>query len=447
MCSADEAVMRGFLHLLETECDGYCILSGYDTFPTHVTSDIDFMVNETDFKRLPSLLSSFAGRFGFRLIQAFDHEVSARCYVLAKCEEKDCAYLNLDAASDYRRSGRKWLKAKDVLSRRRLHPRGFWIPSPADVFIYCLVKRIERCDLREKHCLFLSMTYAEDPQACGEAVRKYWSAESTERICDAARFNDWSGVSSSIVAFSKELLTLARKNNLGTRLLEFSRKCRRLIFPTGCWIAVAGPAGSGKSSLIAALANQCSLAFNYVEYYSLRPKLLVAGKPNRDAITDLHVQTVRSFTASFSRNVLVLVDYIVGYWLVVRPQMVRSTLVTFDQYYRDSRTDPRQAQSYILRWTTSLQERLIPLPDLILVLNAPRETLQARLRGVSLEDCTRQRAAYKELALALQKRTRIASIDTSQPFDECVHDAVSEIFRFLESRTRRRYQIVEQQRT
>jgi thymidylate kinase len=444
---ADEAVVRGFVHLLDTECERYCILSGYDTFPMHITSDIDFMVNETDFKRLPRLLSSFADLFGYRLIQVFDHEVSARCYTLARYGEEGCTYLSLDSASDYRRCGRKWLEADDVLACRRQHPRGFWIPSSADGFIYCLLKRVERCDLGEKYCLYLSRTFMEDPQGCCEAVRRHWSAESAERLCEAACFHNWSGVSSSIATFARELSALARTVDFGTRLMEFSRKCRRLLFPTGCWIAVAGPAGSGKSSLIAALGNQCIAAFNHVEHYSLCFDLRVAVKTNRSGVANRNNRAERSFPVWFSRIRLAAVDYIIGYWLVLRPQMVSSTLVAFDQCSHDSSTGFWQSRRFPGQWLTSLLERLTPLPDLILVLDAPSETLQQRQSGASFEDCIRQRAAYKKVALALRNRTRIASIDTSQPLDECVYDATREIFHFLESRTRRRCRIVEEQST
>jgi thymidylate kinase len=136
-------------------------------------------------------------------------------------------------------------------------------------------------------------------------------------------------------------------------------------------------------------------------------------------------------------------DYVVGYWLIVRPQMVRTSLVTFDRYYPDVQADSMRLNSHRFRRMADLIERLIPLPDLIFVLDAPTETLRARQRDMSFEESTRQRNAYKKLAFVLGKRTRTVSIDTSRPSEVCVQEAMNEILRFLELRTRRRCRIAE----
>lgn len=442
VCYAGEEVVRGFFNLLETECDTYCILSGYEDLPMHVHSDIDFMVNKKDFSRLLPLMKSFGDRYGLRLIQILDHEISACSFVLVRIEANQAVYLWLDASSDYRRGGQKRLNASDTLARRRLHPRGFWIPAAADEFDYYLAKKVGKGKFNGKQGTHLSQLYREDSNGCGEALRKRWSPASMEKIVDAATSNDWSSVAASIPALGKELLDSSERESGTVQLMEFARKLRRLITPSGCWITMLGPDGSGKSSLIEALTDVSRLAFRRINSYHLRPRLLLRGSSTPGGkVTDPHGKPARSLGASLAKLAVFWCDYVGGYWLRVRPQMVRSTLVIFDRYYQDLLVDPKRFRFKAPYWITLLVGRLMPLPDLVFILDAPAEILQARKREISVEECMRQREAYRKLAAELQRRTRTVVIDTSRPLDECVQQAASEIFEFLEARRIRRYGI------
>ena len=361
---AGEEYVRGFLQLLEAEGVSYCILGGYETFPMQIASDIDFMVSKADLERLLPLVKRFGDRYGLRLVQVFDHEISARAFVLVGFEARDAIYMWLDSSSDYRRNGQKSLDAGDTLSRRRLHPRGFWIPAPADEFDYYLVKKIGKGELTGKHGSHLSQLYREDPEGCRAALGKRWPPASIAKICAAAASDDWSSVSASIPGLGSGLLNSLERPGAGTRLLEFLRKCRRVVAPSGCCIALLGPDGSGKSSLIEALSDVGRLAFREVHSYHLRPELLRRGTSGvRRTVTDPHALPARSVIASLAKLAVFWCDYVGGYWLRVRPQMVRSTLVIFDRYYHDLLVDSKRYRYKAPRWVTDLAGRFIPLPD------------------------------------------------------------------------------------
>ena len=166
---------------LSSECKAYCILSGYEQFPRSFDTDIDFMVDPTDFNRLPSIVNALAQETGTRLFQSVQHELSARAYFLVSQSGSKLAVVQPDSTSDYRHFGSLWLRADEVLAGRRWHANGFWMPAPAHEFIYYLIKRLNKRDFTAQHGLKLHRLYEEDPQGSDQQLARFWSGEKSGR--------------------------------------------------------------------------------------------------------------------------------------------------------------------------------------------------------------------------------------------------------------------------
>jgi len=98
------------------------------------------------------------------------------------------------------------------------------------------------------------------------------------------------------------------------------------------------------------------------------------------------------------------------------PLTARSSLVIFDRYLHDMLADPLR-----YRWAgpaglLKAASRLVPQPDLWIVLDAPAEVLQARKQEVSLDASQAQRDAYRRLAADL-RGARL--FDTSLDVQHC----------------------------
>ena len=111
--------------------------------------------------------------------------------------------------------------------------------------------------------------------------------------------------------------------------------------------------------------------------------------------------------------------------------MVSSTLVIFDRYYHDLIADPcRYRYGAPLSWARLLG-RAVPQPDLVFILDAPPEIIQARKQEVPFAESARQRAAY----LALVPYLRAAHvIDAAQPLSQVVADVRGIVLMRLEAR-------------
>src|SRR5690606_25179337 len=145
-----------------------------------------------------------------------------------------------------------------------------------------------------------------------------------EAIEEAAKNNDWRAVQSNLKTY-QTILHLACPSSAASRHREFYRKVRRVLHPTGLFVVFLGPDGSGKSSVIDALVPRLSLAFiSRSARWHLRPDLDRRKAAEQGKVhPDPHGKPPRNAIASVLKLFYYLLDYVLGYVLKVRPQLVR----------------------------------------------------------------------------------------------------------------------------
>jgi thymidylate kinase len=165
----------------------------------------------------------------------------------------------------------------------------------------------------------------------------------------------------------------------------------------GLWIAVFGPDGAGKSAAIQRLTQELSLSFRDIERFHFRP-MFRRGWRGSPPVTDPHGKPPRGFLLSILKLLYWLADHWYGYAAVIRPALANSTLILFDRYYPDVLVDPVRYRlpASTLRFA-KLLARLVPLPDLYILLDVPAEVLQQRKPEVTCEESRRQRLAYLQM--------------------------------------------------
>ena len=198
----------------------------------------------------------------------------------------------------------------------------------------------------------------------------------------------------------------------------------------GVWVAFLGPDGSGKTSVIEAVERLLAPQFQAVKRYHLRPHW-GRRRPVDAPVTDPHARPARHAAASLAKLGLWWADYVLGYATRIRPQLARATLVTFDRYYYDVLVDPQRYRYGGSLRLAALGGRWLPRPDVIIVLDAPAEVLRHRKREVSLAETTRQREAYRRLAVTLPN-ARI--VNAAQPLATVAAEVASIVASCREAR-------------
>jgi hypothetical protein len=312
-----EHMIRGF----ETAGMPYCLLAGYDGFPQHIPSDIDFMVAPSSNAQLPALISTIAQTSGSNLIQHLQHETTASYFVLAKLKDTNITYLHPDSSSDYHRSGKRWLLAETLLENRRRHPQGFWIPSAADAFSYYLIKKLDKGNLNATQANELTQRYHENSKSCRERLYKLLPSDDAALLEAALNTNqafeaaDWRKVEANLSRIKQDMHKKSDSIPLRERwqgwLAEAQRVWLRMREPTGLRIAFLGPDGSGKSTVINAVMQQLSQSFRNVEYRHLRPGRL-SKHSNTVPVTDPHAKPLRNKIGSHIKLLYFWSQYLVG---------------------------------------------------------------------------------------------------------------------------------------
>jgi thymidylate kinase len=431
-----------FSFLNENNID-YVVVGDTKNYPEVIESDIDIVVKPVDLPLMRKLLYRFCeDNSDLNLVQILQHEQTASYYVVAKLNKKSTpVYLHPDICSHYYRNGVMLLSAKEMLYSRveavddTGRGKGFYVPSPKMEFIYYLLKKIDKQKLSNSHGTHLNEEWRKDPSGCMKEISRFWNGSEVEMLRLAAETNEWAAINDKLLCLQKSLHR-AFTFSIMAWWKEVSRKVNRVLRPTGLLVVFLGPDGSGKSSVIEKIIPDLAPVFRRTQYLHLRPNIGKRCNGNNNApVDDPHCQNPRNWFVSVIKVIYFLFDYNVGYVLKIRPMLVRSTLVVFDRYYHDILVDPKRYRYASPVWFSHVIGKLIPKPDLFILLDASVEVLQGRKQEVSYEETARQRKEYLKLISEVKNGV---VIDGEQPLEKVVADVNKAVLDYMRNRTEHR---------
>jgi thymidylate kinase len=128
-----------------------------------------------------------------------------------------------------------------------------------------------------------------------------------------------------------------------------------------------------------------------------------------------------------------------GYVVKVRPQLAQGKLILFDRYFPDCLIDPKR---YRLPAScvgmAGVVAKLLPKPDLSVVLDAPATVLQQRKCEVTPAESERQR---KDYLMRLATGPNAVVVDAARPLVKVVEDVQNCMIEFHLTRFPRRCEL------
>jgi thymidylate kinase len=180
-------------------------------------------------------------------------------------------------------------------------------------------------------------------------------------------------------------------------------------------VAVVGPDGAGKTTLVEGLRRTLPFGTRII-YMGLTGGLM----PKADALR------VPGMVLG-ARLVIIWGRYGRGAY-----HRARGRVVLFDRYPLDGAVPPGFDPTPLVRLSRQVQRAACPLPDLVLFLDAPGQTMHGRKGEYTPERLETWRAAYKALRATVPM---LEVIDAQQPVDRVLTEAQGYVWR--RSRDRR----------
>ena len=401
-----------------------------------LSGDVDIVVPPESIEDPTKFIQKICESCSVICVQILQHEVTAFYFVVTWKEDGEYQFLKLDICSDYYRDARFLLGANRLLSNRYKEPEsGFYYPAPEDNFLYYLIKKVDKGSISESKFDFLVELFsAGNSSDIHGALMEFWPEEEAARLLRLFDQRSLVQFKASLISFQQKLLsgTIKKKRAI---IAELRRFLSRVTKPTGIWIAIYGPDGCGKSSVIEQLRPKMIPYFRRIDESHFRPYVGWSREKDGSPISSPHEVPDRSFLVSVLKLLYYWADYVIGYFFKVFPRCVRSSFYIFDRYYDDICIDPKRYAYGGPRLFLSFGGFIVPKPELIFCLDAEPEILQARKKEVSFEECIRQRNAYRSL---VQQLPNGHVVDASQPLEDVVRDVQGYLLTYMATRTKQR---------
>lgn len=242
-------------------------------------------------------------------------------------------------------------------------------------------------------------------------------------------------------AFWRQAFRKSPKAVLSGWALSGWGKIRRLLRPSGVIVAVLGVDGVGKSTVIHSItpvlaeATHGAFALKHLRPGLLPPLARLKGRQDVQPMPAVnpHGAKPSGVVGSVFRLAYLTLDYVLGYWFLLRPQIAKSpAVILFDRYCYDLVLDPRRFRIRLPRWLMELFVRLAPRPDFLLCLHAPPGVIHARKQELSLEETSRQVNALRDF---VRHTPNAVLISTEGTIEEVRDQALTELINFFHSRS------------
>jgi hypothetical protein len=339
----------------------YAVLHGWESLAWGEASDIDIIVAAEDLCKLEASLCE-----RYRVLNLFHYEASSFGFVLSPKDQDSSSLFVADFSSDYRWRGRIIFTADELLLSRRQW-RGFWVAGPAQEFAYLVVKKVyEKGTIPEHQRTRLEQLVEELQSTSNSVASRLFGTIWGNRLIGWIIQHRWNHIVANIAPLQRRLRRQVLKydylNSLRYWFAEARRIWLRWRYPTGLSVAVLGPDGPDKSTVIKDLPVALANVFRRTAILERFPTW-TARNATRSCKNELPEQPRIRKQLTWFEFFRELVAHGLPFLLRVRPLLIRSTLVMFEHCCDDLLIEENlQAIRFA--------HRIMPRPDLSFIIGS-----------------------------------------------------------------------------
>ncbi len=188
----------------------------------------------------------------------------------------------------------------------------------------------------------------------------------------------------------------------------------------GAFLVVVGPDGVGKTALARAVIAQVGSRGRYFHFIPSPLHTLQQSPPDDASLVDKN-REVGSRMLGLLRIGRNLVRAWISYVLAVRPAVRAGSVVVGDRWLYGYAAQPLALKFHGPEWVARLMLRLMPQPDLVVVLEAPAEVIRERKATLSVAEIEAERRQWARI------RGRTLTIDATRPIEELAEETLNQI--------------------
>jgi energy-coupling factor transporter ATP-binding protein EcfA2 len=386
-----------FLGRLQERGIDYCILRNHEGLPDRNTgNDLDVLLSREDLHEAACCLGSLED---VSITGRVEHSGVVN-FFLAGVEWEGGQALQVDLVHSLSWKGIGYADVSGLLARSgpaQDRPKHVRIPDPVDEAIVSFLSSfLVGGFVKEKYQEFVKRTVTAEQTMVRTRFAATFGAKCAEALTNAIVADDRRGLLRLLPGLRRAVLLRELRCSPVRAMVALGRHhAREAVIRHGpetlVRVAIFGPDGSGKSTLVESLRGRLAHAAKPVVVNHLKPQILIPRKASSGPVTDPHGKPPRSSAISAAKV------------------LVWAAELWIDRIFR--RHDPIGGP----RWLARLLGHLIPTPDLFIFLDAPADVTRRRKREVSEEETERQRRAYRALAETL---SRAVVVDAATRPDE-----------------------------
>jgi thymidylate kinase len=418
----------------------YAVLRNYEGLPEKPGRDVDILTKDFEnFKKIIEQVSQKAG-YSVRVFRHYDCLVKFHL-IPGSLEAGDV--LEIDVGWDIRWKGIP-LIPQDLVDHSRLWKDEFFSLRPGPEAAITLTKDLIYSGVvKDKYKPVLPKMVGMDRDGFLETLMPCFGEHLSARVAELTTKSDWINLQSLVPQLRRQAVSKSLNNNLLTQLGLWATflwsNSLKFFRPSGRFLVLIGPDGSGKSTVAEALQQSQTHLFQgtrcYHAHFRNLPRLrdlaqLLGFKLSEETNSDQPAPQKISKEASIGKKIksffsliYYALDYVLGYPIIFRSRG-QGQLIIFDRYYYDYLI---QRGMSLPDWFLNLVLRIIPKPDMVVYLKNNPEVIRARKPELSRDELERQGKICAKLISRLSNGYTVETIGTPA-------DTTASVLRILSSK-------------